>query len=596
LPDVTVPVHETGPIGTARRLRSVVAPVAIAATLAITGCSNRPISRSKTDRIDQLFSTWNKPDSPGCSLGISSNDTIVHERGYGMANLDLGVAITPASVLDAASISKQFTAMSILLLAQRGQLSLDDDVGKYIANWGERRHRISIRHLLTHTSGMRDGFLLQGLAPERPQHMNRQIVDILARARGFEFVPGSRFEYNNGGYTLLAAVVERVSGHALPAFAEANIFKPLGMMHTHFHDDATRIVPNRATGYSRAANGFRVALRTYTDVVVGNAGLFTTVGDLLRWEQNLADVRVGDPALATEMQTPAIAVSDASGYGFGVEIAQHRGLRTIGHGGGDAGVRSHVVRYPDRGLAIAVLCNLDEIDAGLLTKSIAEIVLADMFPEPAVDARGTAAAPVSLPLRDLQSKVGLYRDPSDDSVGRIFIRDGKLFANDNATDSGGVELTPVGPNRFVITGTSVVAEFVPPTSGKPQEIRVTGAGPKPMVSQLMPAPLTPSGAELRAFEGTYTSDEVHGTYTVVTRNGGLIVEIPGRADIPLQPLFTDAFGGHAVGVAKFSRNPQGVVTAFTTHAAGMRGVRFDRSLSRESKGAAEQTRTEFYDR
>jgi CubicO group peptidase (beta-lactamase class C family) len=228
-------------------LRLIVAPAVMAATLSLIGCSNRPMPRSDTDQTDQLFAKWNRPDSPGCSLGISRNGTVVYERGYGMANLDFGVAIGPASVFDAASISKQFTAMSILLLAQRGQLSLDDDVGKFIPDWGHRRDRITIQHLLTHTSGMRDAFLLQGLAPESPLPINQQIVNILSRARGFEFVPGSRFEYNNGAYTLLAAVVERVSGEPLPAFAEANIFKPLGMTHTHFHDDASRIVPNRTT-------------------------------------------------------------------------------------------------------------------------------------------------------------------------------------------------------------------------------------------------------------------------------------------------------------------------------------------------------------
>jgi CubicO group peptidase (beta-lactamase class C family) len=572
-------VPEISVILPVRRPRLVVVPVVMAATLTLVGCSNRPMSRSTTDQVDQLFAKWNKPDSPGCGLGISRNGAIVYEHGYGMANLDLGVAITPASVFDAASISKQFTAMSILLLAQRGQLSLEDEVGKHIPDWGDRRHRITLRHLLTHTSGMRDAFLLQGLAPERPQHINQQITNILARARGFDFVPGSRFEYNNGAYTLLAAVVERVSGQAMPAFAEANIFQPLGMVHTHFHDDAARIVPNRATGYSRAANGFRVAVRTYTDVVVGNAGLFTTVGDLLRWEQNLAEVRVGDPALVTEMQAPAVATgwSETSGYGFGVEIAQHRGLRTIGHGGGDEGRRTYVVRYPDRGLALAVLCNLDEIDPGLLTRSIADILLAETFPEPAVNTTGTAAAPVPVSLQDLRSKVGLYRDPSDDTVGRIFIRDGKLMASENASESGGFELTPIGPNRFTVPGTSIVAEFVAPAAGKPQEIHVTGAGTKPTVSQLITTPFTPSSAELRAFAGTYTSDEVHGTYTVVVRESALVIQIPARSDIPLQPLFTDAFGGNMFDVVKFSRNPAGVVTAFTAHAAGMRGLRFNRA-------------------
>src|SRR5262249_33265880 len=148
------------------------------------------------------------------SVGISRNGRVVYEHGYGMANLDLGVAITPSSVFDAASIAKQFTAMSILLLAQRRQLSLDDDVGKFIPNWREHDHRITIRHLLTHTSGLRDGFVLQGLAPETHENINQQIVNILARARGLNFIPGAEFEYNNSAYTLLAAVVERASGHS----------------------------------------------------------------------------------------------------------------------------------------------------------------------------------------------------------------------------------------------------------------------------------------------------------------------------------------------------------------------------------------------
>jgi CubicO group peptidase (beta-lactamase class C family) len=314
-----ISAHAIGETGLrARRLMIMALLFATALMLALVGCSSRSISKSVTDEVDELFAKWNTPGSPGCGVGISRNGTVIYERGYGMANLDHGVAITPATVFDAASISKQFTAMSILLLAGRRHLSLDDDVAKYIPNWGERAHRITIRHLLTHTSGLRDGFLLQGLAPGHAEGMNQQIVNILARARGFNFVPGAEFEYNNSAYTLLAGIVERVSRQSLRAFAESNIFEPLGMTHTHFHDDVGRIVPNRATGYSRAPNGFRVAVRTYTDNVVGNAGLFTTVGDLLRWKQNLADVRVGDPALIAEMQTPAIKTnwSDTSGYGF----------------------------------------------------------------------------------------------------------------------------------------------------------------------------------------------------------------------------------------------------------------------------------------
>ena len=468
--------------------------------------------------------------------------------------------------------------MSILLLARRGQLSLDDDVGKYIPNWGERAYRTTIRHLLSHTSGLRDAFILQGLRPDHPDNINGQIVSILAHARGLNFAPGSQFEYNNGAYRLLAAIVERVSGQRFSAFVDTNIFKPLGMAQSYIHDDAAQVIPNRATGYSRAKDGFRLVVRTYTDVVVGNSGLFTTAADLLRWTHNFADPRVGDAALVREMETPVIATgwSDSSRYGLGVEIAQHRGLRTVAHGGGDDGVRSYVVRYPERDLAMAILCNRDDMDPGTVARAIAEIFFHEQFPEHATKPTASAPAPtsVSLSVQDLQSKVGLYRDLSDDSVGRIFIRDGKLIAG--ADDGNEYELTPTAPNRFVIMGTSVVAEFAPSIAGKPQELHVTGAGPKLHISQLI-APFTPSNAELRAFEGTYTSEEVDGTYTMVAADSGLLLRVPTRADIKFEPVFSDAFSGKMLGVVKFSRDERGRVTAFTATAPSVRGLRFNRT-------------------
>jgi len=492
---------------------------------------------SVTARLDKLFAQWNRSDSPGCSLGVSRNGAVVYERGYGMANLELGVPITPASVFHVASVSKQFTAMSILLLAQRGQLSLDDEVRKYITEWADHGSRLTIRHLLTHTSGLRDAFLLEGLAPPREDVVDRNdaIVKILARARGLNFTPGTEYQYNNGGYTLLANIVKRVSGQSLRAFADANIFNPLGMTHTHFHDDPTMIVPNRASGYHLDAGGLQVAIRGDPGGIVGNAGLFTTARDLLLWEQNFADVRVGEPALVAAMQTPTVLTSgDTSLYGFGLEIGEYRGLRTIGHGGGDPGYRAYVVRYPDQGLAVAVLCNLDDIDPATLTRGVADIHLADAFATPSAN---SATPPhVSLSAEQLASKVGLYRDPSNESVGRIFVRDGKLMASEGAGEGESVELTPVSANRFVVRGTAIAVEFVPAAPGRPQEIHVTGAG-KPVVSQQVTTSFTPSSTELRALAGAYTSAELEGTYTLAARDSGLVIQIPGRADIVLQPIF-----------------------------------------------------------
>lgn len=541
---------------------------------------NQSPAGSVAARVDKLFAQWNRSDSPGCSLGVSRNGVTVYERGYGMANLELGIPITPASVFHVASVSKPFTAMSILLLAQRGKLSLDDEVRKYIPEWADHGSQITIRHLLTHTSGLRDAFMLEGLAPPREDggDRNDRIVKILARARGLNFTPGAEFQYNNGGYTLLANIVKRVSGQSFRSFTDAHIFKPLGMMHTHFHDDPTTIVPNRASGYHQDARGMHLALHADPGGILGNAGLFTTARDLLLWEQNFADARVGTPALLSAMQTPVIPTGwpDNSSYGLGLEIGPYRGLRTVGHAGGDPGYVAYVVRYPDQGFSVALLCNVDDVPLTRLAQSVADIYLSDVLAKSPASSASAMPPHVSLSTEQLASKVGLYYDPVTESVGRIFLRDGKLRASEGADEGESVELTAVSENRFVVSGTPIVAEFVPAAAGRPQAVRVTGVGPKPVVSQQVTTSFAPSSMELRAFQGEYTSAEVEGTYTLAVRDSGLVIQIPGRTDIVLQPILPDVFAGAIVGVVKFSRTVGGAVTGFTANSSGARGLRFDR--------------------
>jgi len=271
---------------------------------------------SVTARVDALFAPWNRLESPGCGLAVSQKGTLVVERGYGMANLEHGIAITPASVFDVASISKQFTAMAILVLAQRGQLSLDDDVRTHLPELPDYGSRVTLRHLLTHTSGLRNGFRLIQLAGWRESDVpkNQDLLRIVARQTTLNFSPGAEYLYNNSGYVLLATIVERVSGQSLRMFADANIFKPLGMVHTHVQDDPRAIVANRVAGYyTDDGNGLTAIdprkLRPSRDElpgVTGSTGVYTTMSDLLRWEQNLAEVRLGDPALVALMQSPSV--------------------------------------------------------------------------------------------------------------------------------------------------------------------------------------------------------------------------------------------------------------------------------------------------
>ena len=273
----------------------------------LSACSrSRPDSQSA--KVDNLFAAWNRTDAPGCAVGVSHNGAIVYEHGYGMANLERGVPITPETVFPIASISKAFTAMSVLLAAEHGKLSLDDEVQKFIPEWVDREDHITIRHLLSHTSGLRDAFTLLGWAPpgESAGDQNEAIVRILARQRGLNFAPGTKYEYNNGGYNLLASILKRATGQSLRAFADANIFKPLGMTQLAFprrsHDGRAESRDRLYTNDRRLASSqgrYAGSLAT--------AGMQSTVGDLLRWAQNSTDLRVGSPALVAAMQTPALA-------------------------------------------------------------------------------------------------------------------------------------------------------------------------------------------------------------------------------------------------------------------------------------------------
>ena len=280
--------------------------------------SDQAVSEPAAVRVDRLFAQWDKRDSPGCSVAISRGGDTLYERGYGAANIELGVPISPATVFHAASVSKIFTAMSIMILAQRGKLSLDDDVRKYLPEFPEYRNKLTIRHLLSHTAGLRDVFELQALAAPGPgsREPNEQFVNILAHQRELNFEPGSEWQYSNGGYLLLAAIVNRVSGQSLRDFAATNIFRPLGMKDTRFHDDPTEIIPNRASGYSPSDGGPRLAVSADPGGIVGNAGLFTTAKDLIRWAQSWDEVRVGDRALLATMATPTV-LSDGSKANYG---------------------------------------------------------------------------------------------------------------------------------------------------------------------------------------------------------------------------------------------------------------------------------------
>lgn len=560
---------------------------AIAAMLlgSITPCKgqtatgpDRAHSEPASIRVDHLFAQWDKPDSPGCSVGISRGGQLIYAHGYGAGSVELQVPITPATVFHAASIAKVFTAMSVMLLAKRGKLSLDDDVRKYLPEFPEYSSGFTIRHLLSHTSGLRDVFELQALAAPGPgsRDPNDQFVNILAHQRELNFTPGSEWQYSNGGYLLLATIVNRVSGQSLREFATANIFGPLGMKDTRFHDDATEIIPNRSSGYSPGDSGIRVASGSDPGGIVGNAGLFTTATDLLRWADNWDQVRVGDRAMLNAMETPTLLLDgNRAKYGLGLELGEYRGTHTVGHSGGNSGFVARVVRYQEQKLAVAILCNRDDVyNVGELADEVAEVYfpkIASNSSEPEV----TNASRVQLPAEELTSKEGLYQNPSNQQFLRVFVNDGKLMAG-IVGRSNAWELTAASSTRFTFLGGLVTLEFLPNARRQTQEIRVTdNETPRPFLIHRVD-PWVPSSSDLRAFEGDYRSGELEVVYAVVAKDSVLQIQIPGRDQITVQPVAAETFAGDLVGVVKFFRDQDKRVSSFTINTTGVRGLHFER--------------------
>ncbi len=375
-----------------------IALIALSASVAPAAAQARRDADPKI--IDHVFDAWNGADSPGCALGVGRNGRVLYEHGYGMANLETSTPITPASIFHVASVSKQFTAMAIMLLDRDGKLSIDDDIRKHLPEIRDYGTRITIRHLLTHTSGLRDQWELLALARGRFEE-NRiteaDVMDIVPRQTALNFTPGAEYLYSNTGFTLLGVIVKRVSGKSLREFADERIFKPLGMKNTHFHDDYTMLVPGRTSAYDRRDGAWHVSIPNYD--TYGATSLFTTVGDLLKWEANLDNPVVGDRALIARMQTPTpLTGGDTSNYGFGLAISKYRGARVVGHGGADAGYRADVERYPEHGLATVVLCNAASAVPAQLGRQVAEAYLGDALTsaQPTVTPQGVTFSRASV--------------------------------------------------------------------------------------------------------------------------------------------------------------------------------------------------------
>jgi CubicO group peptidase (beta-lactamase class C family) len=428
-----------------------------AVALAITAARGEA-QDSLSAQVDKVFARWDRKDSPGCALSVVRDDRVIYTRGYGMADLEHDIPITPSSVFYIGSDSKQFTGAVIALLAKDGTISLDDDVRKLIPELPRYEAPITIRHLLHHTSGLRDYYTLRDLAGDPADGVfgDAEILELITRQRELNFAPGSQHLYSNSGYFLLSLIVKRATGKSLRTVADERIFKPLGMTRAHFHDDHAELVKNRAWAYAPRGEAYRLSMPNFD--VVGAGGLMMPVEEFVAWDRDFYAATIGGKDLITVTTTPG-RLNDGTvlGYAFGLNVGQYKGLRTISHGGSYGGYRADILRFPDQRFSVAAFCNLSSIVPGNLTKQVADIYLASQLraaapatriasEDPAASAAATAAAasaPVS--AARLAELAGEYRSEELETTWRLSVDGDRLMVT-----GGGARraLRSQGDDRF----------------------------------------------------------------------------------------------------------------------------------------------------
>ena len=515
-------------------------------------------------QVDRIFAPWSSVNSPGCAVGVSKDGLTVFSRAYGMADLEHDVPNTAETIFEGGSLSKQFTAAAIMLLVMDGKLSLDDDVRDYVPEVPDYGTEITLRHMMTHTSGLRDWgsvAAISGWGRGNRSHDHSDVIDIVSRQSALNFEPGHEYSYSNTGYNLLAIIVGRVSGVSFAEFSTTRIFEPLGMDDTQWRDDYRRIVKGRSAAYTALQDG-TFEINRPIEYVHGNGGILTTVGDLLTWNQALTTGRLGGPRFVSLMHETG-QLNDGSEilYAGGLNTAQHAGVSAISHGGATAGYRAFTVRYLDQGIAVALLCNVTNVATGGTTARIARIFL-EGVPGPVLPGG------VDVERDELAPLAGLYREPVTGNTMTVELLDGGLRMN------GRIPLTPMSNTEFQAGLNPRRYVFEAQAGGRPT---VHIESWEYSDQRFEPAePADPSLAELRSYEGEYHSSDAETTFLVRVEDRQLTVWQRPDVTRTLTPIYADGFraGGY---IYRFRRDGNGRVVGLSLSTGRVYDVRFARS-------------------
>ncbi len=499
---------------------------------------------SPNEKVDEIFAVWDGKQTPGAAVAVVSDGAIIYKKGYGMANLEYDIPISPTSIFHIASVSKQFTVFSILLLQSEGKVNLDDDIRNYIPEVPDFGPTITLRHLASHTSGLRDQLALLAMAGWRMDDVitKEHVLKLVSRQKDLNFEPGDKYLYCNTGFTLLAEVVSRVSGKTFAEFTEANIFGPLQMNHTLFYDDHERIVKNRTYSYYLDFTGFKKSVLSFA--IVGATSLFTTVEDLSLWALNFSEIKIGSAEIIKTMNTPAVLNDgEESGAALGQFVSKYKGLNEISHGGDDAGYRSYLARFPDQKFSVMVFSNSAIISAEGMAHKIVDIYLKEQLESEVkeeVDKSESTDGKTVIDSKILDSYLGEY-EFQPGVIASITKENGQLFAKASGQEI--VKLNPISSTEFAVEGDEARVEFVLNESKNVELIMLFQGDQIQEARRLMPFDKTT--VDLSEFTGRFYSEELETAYNFKIQDGKLVAEHIRLSDIGLGPIKRDVFSGDA---------------------------------------------------
>jgi CubicO group peptidase (beta-lactamase class C family) len=526
----------------------------------------------ESQAIDSIFTEWNKADVPGCALGIIKDHELIYAKGYGLANMEYNIPNSTSSVFRIGSTSKQFTAACIVLLAEKGKLNLNDNLKSLFPDFPEYAEKITIRHLLNHTSGIRDYLgisYLKGLG-DNDFYTDDNVMQWLINQSDLNFAPGKEYLYSNSGYWLLGQIVNKVTGMDMTEFAKKAIFDPLGMDHTHFHNDHTQIVKNRASGYiPDSKDAYKISMTTLD--MIGDGGIFTTINDIKKWDDAFYESNVLSSVFWSMMTKQGILNNgETIDYASGLVISKYRGLKTIRHSGSFVGFKAQLLRFPEQKLSVAIFANRGDANPARMANKVADILLKDKFIKevPYKDKK----IEIDVPKEEFQLKqlVGDY-EIQPNVVIKLSLKNDSLNVLETWNKST-YNIVKVSANRFVKPGNKNLSfTFLNLKDGFTQTLSVLQGSNKTIVPRKKE--VDTSGINLTDYAGNYFSKEINVNYNFEIENEILVVSIGNKQstlDCTISDI--DQFSTE-LGLIRFQRK-DGQISGFELDSGGVKNLKF----------------------